>query len=425
MKLTIASLTTLFLISIVSLVSAQNETRNPSIERTKFTLLIDELHQKQLPASPVVSKSFAAGNIAVITANLRSLIPVNQFDLQGKKISFAPVRSGGYTIQVSPGEVSDQRGNQFRGTKVDFSSGFRFPFYGKKYSSVYIRRCGDLAFEQTSDSCGDLVGAYSDGPRIIATNFPYNRNYCTATDITTQQSTDHFSVRYEFSYECDYYSPRQSATFQVNLFRNGTIEFLSRGVLSTGSSSLTGISPGGLALKDLRLVDYSNTTAMQIDSHTAVFERFSDIDSIDFQALLQQFHNQYSDDYDFVTIFTDQFYSDRYYAGSGFEFLPVQNLTRGIGLGVFDYSQKFGSSQLKSVIMMDSADQLPENPNDPVVSTMNTLQLMGHLIGRTWAPYAGVVLNGRRRNDLIGQSVNSYLTGLPFTTPKLEFLSGY
>ena len=46
---------------------------------------------------------------------------------------------------------------------------------------------------------------------------------------------------------------------------------------------------------------------------------------------------------------------------------------------------------------MDSVDQLLENPKDPVLLTMNTLQLMGHLIGRTWAPYAGVSINGRRR----------------------------
>src|SRR5262245_33784075 len=161
---------------IASFVNAQNQ----SIDKTRFTLLIDEAHQRQLPASAKYSKSFAAGNFAVIPANLRTLIPVNEFDLQGKKISFIPVPSGGYTVQVSAGEVSDQRGSKLRDVQVNFSSGFRFPFYGKKYSSVYIRRCGDLTFEQSSESCTDLVGVSSEVPRIIGTNFSATYN-CPST----------------------------------------------------------------------------------------------------------------------------------------------------------------------------------------------------------------------------------------------------
>jgi hypothetical protein len=425
LKPTILGLT-LILISFTVFLHAQETTRhadhrNPSIEKTRYIMLIDEAHQKQLPAPALSasSKSFAAGNIAVIPANLRTLIPVNEFDLYAKKVSFIPVPSGGYTVQVSPGEVSDQRGTQPKQEKLDFGSGFRFPFYGKKYSSVYIRKCGDLAFEPTSGSCGDLVSAYSDAPRIIATNYP--GSFCSPTNIYIQRASDHFTVTYDFTYDCDYYSPRQFGTFQINLFRNGTIEFLSKGSIYTGGSSLTGISPGGLELKDVRMTDYSNTPSTQIDSHTAVFERFADVANIDFEALLQQFHNQYKDDYDFVTIFTDQFYTDRYYPNSGFEFLPVQNSTRGIGLPVFNYSEKFGNPRLKSVILMDSADQLPDNPKDPLLLTMNTLQLMGHLIGRTWAPYAGVVINGKRKNDLVGQRPNTFYSGLPFSTQAWNF----
>jgi hypothetical protein len=403
------------LIAIASFVNAQNQ----SIDKTRYTLLIDEAHQKQVPSSAAYSKSFVAGNIVVIPANLRTLIPVNEFDLAGKKISFIPDGSGGYTVQVSSGEVSDQRGNSFNGVKLDFDSGFRFPFYGKKYSSVYIRKCGDLAFEQPTEGCTDLVGAYSDVPRIIASNFP--NYYCSSGLIFVQQAIDRVTITYDFTFVCDYYSPRQYGTFQINLFRNGTIEFLSKGTIYTGGSILTGISPGGLELKDVRMTDYANTPTMHIDSHTAVFERFADVENIDFKALLQQFHHQYSNEYDFVTIFTDKFYTYRYYSNSGFDFLPVQNLTRGIGLPVFDYSEKFGSSRLKSVVMMDSADQLPENPNDPVVYGMNTLQLMGHLIGRAWAPYAGVMIGGRRRSDLIGQSRYGYQTGFPFPTQTWNF----
>jgi hypothetical protein len=404
----------LVLIWIASFVNAQNQ----SVDKTRFTLLIDDAHQKQVSASAKYSRSLAAGNVAVIPGNLRTLIPVNEFDLQGKKISFIPIPSGGYTMQVSSGEVSDQRGNQLKGLQVDFSSGFRFPFYGKKYSSVYIRSCGDLAFERSSEACTDLVGASSEVPRIIATHFSVATYHCSSTRISIQQASDYFTAIYDFTNDCDYYAPSQTGAFQINLFRNGTIEFLSKGSITSGGSTLTGISPGGLDLKDVKIVDYSTTSTMQIDSHTAIFERFSNVKNIDFRALLQQFHHQYSKDYDFVTIFTDQFYTDRYYSHSAFEFLPVQNSTRGIGLPVFDYSEKFGSSRLKSVVFMDSADQLPEDPKDPVISNMNTLQLMGHLTGRTWAPYAGVKIGGHQRNDLVEQYDHQLL---PFTSRTWNF----
>lgn len=417
---------TLILISIATFLQAQEIVRNadhknPSIEKTRFIMLIDDAHQKQLSAagSSVTGKDFAVGNVAVIPANLRTLIPVNRFDLTGWKITFTPVPSGGYTVQASYGTVSEQRGNKLNEEKVDFSSGFTFPFYGKNYSSVYVRRCGDLSFAPTSESCTDLIAAYSDVPKILANNVPANYYNCSDTSIFTEQTPDRFMVTYDFHFDCDYYLPQQIGTFQINLFRNGTIEFLSKGSFDAGGSSLTGISPGGLELKDVRMVDYTSTVATHVDAHTAVFERFANVQNIDFEALLQQFHNHYAKDYDFVTIFTDRFYTDRYYSSSGFEFLPVQNKTRGIGLSVFDFSQKFGSSRLKSVILMDSADQLPENPHDRVILTMNTLQLMGHLIGRTWAPYAGVSINGRRRADLFGQ--RNFSSGLPFSTQTWNF----
>ncbi len=217
----------------------------------------------------------------------------NQIDLTGRKISFIPNSSGGYNVKVSSGSMSSADGNSLgpvpiRSRKVNFTSGFSFAFYGIPYTSLYVDGCGSLGFKKAGFPSGDVVSALGGAPAII----PFEAS--CAQEVKTLQTPDRLTVTWKTpsGYRID---------TQVNLLKNGTIEFLYGERKYSDLSldyGLTGISPGKTDISNLELVNFSNVSTLRGTAKTAFFEEFRPILLMDRSAAIGQWQ-EFSDSFVF------------------------------------------------------------------------------------------------------------------------------
>jgi hypothetical protein len=370
-----------------------NEKTNIDLERTKLMLIRHQMQMRDLSPAELSTptKISDVGNIVVMKGNRKTFFPRNPFDLTGRKISFIPNGTGGYDVKVSSGSISTTQGRSIpvssNSKRINFTSGFSFPYYGVTYTSLLVNGCGNVSFGAKGVSCNSVIG-YLVGPPIIV---PFEGSF--PDEVQILQTPTKFAVSWTTS------SPDSPArpNSQVNLLKNGTIELLYEGDYKDGGR--TGISPGNITTSDLKLVNFSSGSTLHGGPKTAFFEEFRPEPQVDLIAVLQEFHRTHSHNFDFVTVFTDYSYpyESRYFS-------PTQNSIRGIGLSKFGIGQEeyFGSSQIQGLIMMNSLNDFPPDPTAPLEDTFNTLRLMGNLHGRRWMPYVQVKIGGVKKNDLLG-----------------------
>jgi hypothetical protein len=122
-------------------------------ELTNYLIKQHEFHQTELPAfSARKIQSKDVGEIAVITGSPSTLIQPNLFDLKGRKIVFQTNSSGGFDLKLTAGSVSATQGSPVTlgddaSVRVNFNSGFSFPYFGSVYHSVFINSDGNLTFK--------------------------------------------------------------------------------------------------------------------------------------------------------------------------------------------------------------------------------------------------------------------------------------
>lgn len=219
--------------------AASDQKVNLDFERTKYLLMLHKDHVRSL--SPIElsapTKMSDIGNVAVITGNRKTFFPRNPFDLIGRKISFIPNGTGGYDVKVSSGNISDTQGQNIpvssNSKRINFNSGFSFPFYGVTYTSLLVNGCGNVTFGQRGSSCNSVYG-YLVGPPIIV---PFEGSY--PQEVRILQTPTKFSVTWKTATSPDFPARPNS---QVNLLKNGTIEFLYGGDYTDGGANrnLTG-----------------------------------------------------------------------------------------------------------------------------------------------------------------------------------------
>lgn len=374
-----------------------------SYEKTKLMLVRQKKHIQDLSPAELSSRTKISdiGNVAVITGNKKTFFPRNPFDLIGRKISFIPNRNGGYDVKVSAGSLSASRGNNIPVTseskRIIFTSGFSFTYFGVTYTSLLVNGCGNVTFGQKGTSCNSLFG-YLTGPPVI---LPFEGSY--PDEVQIQQSATKFTITWRTVSPDSPVRPNS----QLNLLKNGTIEFLYGG--NPANDGRTGISPGNATSSDLQLVNFSAGSTHHGKAKTAFFEEFRSETQVDLIAVLHEFHETHPQIFDFITIFTDYSYpyESRYFS-------PTQNSIKGIGLGRFGIGsgEYFGSSQLQGFLMMNSLNDYPSDPKAPLEGTFNTLQMMANLHGKRWLPHVRVKVNGVKTNDLLGGAVDFFYEGI-------------
>lgn len=111
--------------------------------------------------------------------------------------------------------------------QITFTQGFSFPFYGGKYTSVFINSNGNLTFGGGSTSFIPSVSAFINGlPRIAPYWIDLNPSYAgSGGGVFYKQLPDRFIVSYiNLPY---YFGPLHPAinTFQIVLYSSGMIGF--------------------------------------------------------------------------------------------------------------------------------------------------------------------------------------------------------
>lgn len=371
-------------------------------ERTEYLIRMHERHREALPSDLLQIKGLNVdvGEIAVVQGSPTTIISPNLFDLPGRKLQFKKNSQTEFNLLVRNGKVAATQGGTVSlgdddSLKVDFSSGFSFPFYGMTYTSVFINSDGNLTFGKKDDASSprDVFRTLGGPPRIAG--FFSDLNPAVGGEVRVHQTSTRFRVTWKGVPE---FGAANSNTFQINLFRSGKIQFV-YGDLDA-NDAVVGISPGNTGTSNTNFLDYSETSRKNA-LNGAVIERFASKTDLDYVALINEFHQTHPDVFDLIVIFTD----GPFLLGTGaFAFFsPIQNDIKGIGLPTFDFSDIFGSKEVEGFLMMGNITKYPADPKQEFLGTNNTLEVMGQEMGHRWLAFPRAVINGVISSELLGR----------------------
>lgn len=371
-------------------------------ELTRYLIKQNEFRGKELRSiSPARIQHKDVGDIAVITGSPKTLIQPNPFDLKGKKITFKKNPAGGFDIKVTAGSVSGTQGSAVAldddaSALVNFTSGFSFSYFGTTYNSVFINSDGNLTFKSADNAstARDAFRILSGPPRIAALFLDLDPS--AGGNVNVLQSGTKVTITWNGVPE---FGKVNSNTFQVNLFKNGNIEIIFSDTVAA-KEGITGISPGNTSSSNLRFVNYSSVTNLT-GIKTAVLERFASSSDIDYTALVNEFHETHSQDFDFVVIFTD--FPVRLEGGEAFAFFStIQNQIKGIGVSTFNESKTFGSPRIQGMLVMGQISKYKPDPNQEFFRGYSTMEVMSHEAAHRWLFYPEFINNAVRSADLLG-----------------------
>ncbi|MCI0414402.1 hypothetical protein L0222_16625 [bacterium] len=363
-----------------------------------------EMGIRRLSAASAKRNNEDVGEIAVMKANSTTLITPNVFDMKGKKITFTRNPQGGFDVKVGAGSISGNQGTAIVLTdddseKVNFTNGFNFQFYGTTYNSVFLNTDGNLTFKQSdfASTARDIFRVITGPPRIAP--FFQDLNPQVKGQVLVLQSSTKFTVTWnEVSEFLD--AGSNSNTFQLNLFKNGNIEFIYASKIDT-RAAIVGICPGNTSFSNVKLVNYSSISTLA-GVKTAVLERFAARQEVDFTALINEFYQTHPQVFDFIVVWTD--FGALTGTGAFAFYSGIQNNIKGIGQPSYNFTKAFGSSKVQGFLMMDFITKYPDDPNKEFLFSNSTLEVFGQENGHRWLAFPEVSIAGQPANLLLGRA---------------------
>jgi hypothetical protein len=332
---------------------------------------------KSVADTPVASED--VGDVAVIQDPGGIMIPANTFDLKGLGLSFTKNASGGYDVKQGSTTFQPTLGQRLS-LGDDASSAVALPFqatvFGKSYGSVFVNSDGNVTFDAgDSDSSERSITRFLTGVPRIALQFT-DLDPSAGGGVYVNPQVDALTVTW-----CNVpgFESTKKVTAQLVLKSDGQID-MRYASTTTLPDGIVGLSPG--ATSRFSPVDFAKTSLGTVAGGAgAVGEQFAASPSIDLAALGQAFYRTHGDTYDQLVVF-----SDRSLVSDAFAYeTTVANRIRGIGAGVFDLSQEFGSGgTLSSVAFMDDVGKYPTDPTVKFTGANSTLGLIGHESGHRW-----------------------------------------
>ncbi len=324
------------------------------------------------------------GNVAVLVDDGTLIAQPNAFDLDQYAIAFA-ARKKGETVAPASDAWRDDLGEKLaigddETVVVTFPKGFKFQFFGKVYTKMFLNSDGNLTF-QAGDSASTerSLGRFLGGPPRIAAAF---------NDLDASQAQGDGGIYLSVSrseivvtwLRVPEFGRRNENTFQIVLNPSGRVTLAFADLADI--EAVTGVSPGGGARA--WLLDLNGDLppgALKV----ALAERFVKSRRIDDLAITRAFLNEFADVYDHVIIWLD--FSQSLGGAFAYEF-PVKNEIQGIGLPVFDQSGAAGSKgRLRSVVQMGSLARYPGDPGLQFLGSNTTLDVLGQEAGHRWLAF--------------------------------------
>jgi hypothetical protein len=348
----------------------------------------------------------AVGDIAVLSDDGSLLTRPNPVDVGGSGIRFTAVGKTGFSIASAGAAVADPP----PGIKLDlgdddvrsvtFTRGFKFTFFGKKYTSMLVHSDGNITFG-TPDAASTerSVQRFLNGPPRIAPFF-VDLNPETASDDAGVFVHTTKSLTTVTWYRLPQFGTSLLSTFSVTLEKNGRITFAFDEL--EAEEAVVGVAPGdGGAFK---LVDYQSDLPASIKG--AVAEQFATRSGIDDLAIANMFYSGFADDYDHLVVWLD--FPQTLLGGGAFAYeFGIKNEIRGIGQQIFDASRDAGSrGRLRSFVQMGSLSKYRSNPDETFLGTNSTMDVLGQETGHRWLAFLRV--HDANNPALLGRSLSHW-----------------
>ncbi len=345
-------------------------------------------------AAPTTSRD--VGNIAILEDADGVVARQNDFNLDGKTLSFLPATPSAtqYKFQTGAGgydPAASKAGSRLMLHDDDSDSvalPFAFPFFGGSYSRVFVNSDGNLTFS-ASDSARSArsLGRMNAGPPRIAPLFE-DLDPSAAPGVRVLAETGRVVVSWIQVPEYQTSGGGLIQTFQARLYPDGRIEFAYAGVTTSGA--VVGIAPGGLKGSSTVVSVFAGSEA---EYSGAIGERFGRSLELDVVLAAQKFYQSHDDAYDYLVFFNNEGIQAGDSAVSWES--TVRNNRSGYGDEPIDVGQEFGSrARLQAVLNMGPLTQYPPDPHGTVAARATSgdtpLTVLAHEAGHLFLAYASI-----------------------------------
>jgi hypothetical protein len=272
---------------------------------------------------------------------------------------------------------------------------FAFPFFGASETAAFVNSDGNVTFRQPDRaSTARNVTRVLSGPARVALFFA-DLDPSAGGSVWLNATASEFTVTW-----CDVkgYDSANTTTAQATLLPDGSVE-MRYATTVTLTDAIVGLSPG--ATTAFTAADL--TAGAQGSPGAAVAERFSASADLDLEGAARRFYGGHADAFDQLIFFTDQRVVTDAFAFES----TVANQVRGIGVGTFDESSRYGSGgRLSSVVLMDSLAKYPEDPAQRFLGENSTVSVLGQEVGHRWLMFLRFLDANRRVSDaLLGRDL--------------------
>lgn len=359
----------------------------------------EEVARRGLVREASAATSSDVGQVAVLKDQGDLVVRRRGLDLQGAGLQFTPGKAG-FSVSRVDRPVAVEAGSRLALTddsNVAVALPFSFPFFGQRYSQVFVNSDGNLTFGAGESSSADRsLGRLLGGPPRIAPLFA-DLNPETGGSITTFGDATHFSVTWT---DVPQYGKSDKNTFQVALHADGRVDFAyDTGLTHSLDEGVVGVAPGH-GQGGFTSVDFS--AAAGVSGPGALAESFAASDKLDVVAVARKFYATHPDSYQQIIVFTSRPLgrADGYFA---FE-LTVKNADTGIGAQIEDDTSEFGSAgRLESFVTMDFVSKYPEPFDTRFFGTDSPLSIMGQEVAHRWGAYALFKDGNTISHELLGR----------------------
>lgn len=377
--------------------------------RTSLTAqaAIHDDHQRRLRESgrevDSVVQAARVGDVAVLADDGSLIVQPNPLDLSDFGVQYVPQKKGGMVAAPSSAPIEDAIGERIDlgdddSREVLFPRRFRFRFFGKVHTRMFVHSDGNLTFvaPDAASTDRDLQRVIAGPPRITPLFVDLDPSsapegggvYVLTSDkkvVVTWRDLPQFGL-----------SNRN--TFQAVLYPDGRITF-AFGTLQA-RTAVVGLAPGSGG--EVQLLDYTANLPSGIIK-TGIAERFVTSRTFDHLAVARAFFREFADVYDHLIVFLD---FQQSLGGGAFAFeSTVKNDIRGIGLPIFDATTQAGSrGRLRSFVQMGSLSRYPDDPDASFLGTNSTLDILGQEAGHRWLAFLRFIDgNGEASDELLGR----------------------
>jgi hypothetical protein len=370
---------------------------------------IHQDHQRRLDrdrgrAMRTLPEAARVGDVAVLVDDGSMVIHPNPLDLSNFGVQYVPQRRGGMVASPFGDPVSEEIGDRLPlgdddAREVAFPRGFRFRFFGRVYTRMFVHSDGNLTFvaPDAASSERSLDRVLGGPPRIAPLFADLNPEAALGDGGVYVLATP---ARIVVTWlEVPVFGQINRNTFQAVLYSDGRISF-AFGELAA-QEAVVGIAPGSGG--QVQLLDYTANLPSGV-IRVGIAERFVRTRSFDHLAVAKAFFREFADVYDHLIVFLDFPQS----LGGGFAFeMTVKNDVRGLGVGVFDSTAQVGSrGRLRSFVQMGTLSRYPDDPEAEVLGTNSTLDVLGQEAGHRWLSFLHFIdENGARSDALLGRDL--------------------